>query len=391
MPKFPFRPLLSTLLLTACLPPALAQTAPDAGQILREQKPPAPSRPSLAPEIRLTPPAPAPAASSDGPRFTLRAVELIGIDEGEQALFSEILQNAIGTEKNLADLQALAQQLAERYRAAGWALAAAWLPPQTIRHGEAKIHLRKGQLSASELQGHPHPGAQRLLAALPTHAALESSTLERTLLLIEEQPGVRAAQFELSPGTSEGTSQLRLTLPDPGPGHSHRLSADNHGSYYSGQTRLGLRTRLDNPLNLSDRLDLSLIGSEGNTWSEQIDWNTLLASNGLRGGLRIASVRYELGETYKKLDAHGIANTLGANLSAPLWRRFGAALDLGLEYEHRWLSDKNNIAEDNNKEIDNLTLSLSGQLRDAGGVSAWSLGSVLNQSNETMPYATDVK
>lgn len=368
----PTRTLLTAALIAAFSSPLLAQTAPrpDAGQILRDQKLPAPSTPSLAPEIRIERPTPGSTAPADGPAFFLRSIKLLGLDAGEETLVSDLLQAASGKDSSLAELQALAQQIAERYRKAGWVLAATWLPPQTIQNGEAQIRIQKGHLSGSDLRGHDHPGARLLLSALPTDVPLENAALERTLLLIEEQPGVGATRIEFLPGTGEGNSQLRLTLPDPGPGRSHRLSLDNHGGYYSGQTRLGLRSRLENPFHLSDRIDFALIGSENNTWSGQLDWSALIASNGLRAGLRLASVRYELGETYKVLDAHGTANTLGASLVAPIFRRFGAAIDAGLEYEHRWLTDRNRLEGEARKEVDNVILSVAGQVRDAGGVSA---------------------
>ena len=377
MPPLHSRRLVAAVLLAACSSVSFAQNAPrpDAGQILREQKPRPPVGPLLVPEIRIDTlsPTPVPVADS-GPRFTLQRLRLTGIDAAEAARLAEFTQAALGQETNLAGLQELARQIAERYRAEGWVLAAAYLPPQTIRNGEAEILIKKGRLGENEIRGFDHPGAKRLLAALPTDEPLASAVLERTLLLIEEQPGINDLRVELSPGKLEGASKLTLTVPTPVSGTSHRLYADNHGGYYSGQQRIGLRSRFDNLLGLSDRFDLILLGSEHNTWNGQIDWNTLLADNGLRGGFRLASVRYELAEDYKRLDAHGTAHTVGANLNYPVYRRFGMAMDLSAELEYRWLTDKiDQFDAETKKDLDTFTLGFAGQWRDGSGQGAWNL------------------
>ena len=359
-----------------CLLPTLvlAQTPPpDAGRILREQQTPPPIAPELRPGVPLELPAPAVRAEG-GPAFVLKELKLSGLTAEEETRLLAPHQSRLGQETTLAGLQALAQQIAAAYRAEGWALAAAYLPPQTIRDGKAEIIVKKGTLGGTQLGGASHPGAQRLLTALPADAPLRAADLERTLLLIEEQPGIAQLNASLAPGAQEGTSLLKLHLPDPAPGQKHRLSADNHGGYASGQKRLGLKSRFDNLLKLSDRLDFSLLRTEEATWNGEIAWNTLLASNGLTGGLSLSSVRYELGETYKSLDAHGTAHTLGANLNYPLVRRLGLAVNLGAEVEHRQLTDRIDATRSKTeKRVDQFILQLSGQQRDASGVYAGQL------------------
>ena len=363
----------NTLPLLCLLPSlALAQTPPppDAGRILREQKTPAPIWPGLRPSLSLERPAP-PVRADGGSAFILKSLKLSGLSPEEEARLLAPHQARLGQETTLAELQAIAQQIAADYRAEGWALAAAYLPSQTIRDGKAEIIVKKGTLGGTQLTGAPHPGAQRLLGTLPTDTPLEADELERTLLLIEEQPGIKQLNAEFSPGDQEGTSLLKLHLPDPAPGQNHRLSADNHGGYASGQKRIALKSRFDNLLKLSDQLSLSLQRTEEATWNGEIAWNTLLADNGLRGGFNLSRMRYELGKTYQSLDAHGTANTLGANLIYPLVRRTGMAVNLGTEIEHRKLTDRIGATESKTqKSIDQVTFQVSGQMRDASGVNA---------------------
>ena len=95
---------------------AYAQTAPDAGSILREQTQPRlelPTRP--APEIKLNEPA-RPAMKPDAARFVLKAIRISGNSAFSQAELLPLVADFVGKEIGFADLDAAAARIARYYR-----------------------------------------------------------------------------------------------------------------------------------------------------------------------------------------------------------------------------------------------------------------------------------
>jgi len=98
------------------------------------------------------------------------------------------------------------------------------------------------------------------LASLDTGAVVNSADLERSLLLLNDLPGVRA-KGTLRAGQVPGSSDL-LVDAQPGPWASGSLEADNFGGYHTGEFRLGGSFNLNNPLGLGDQLNLRLLGTD---------------------------------------------------------------------------------------------------------------------------------
>ena len=381
------RPLCALLITLLASPAALAQTPPalptDAGKILQQEQPAAPTPPALQSEKPLTLPADTPAtgtaAEAAGPAFTVQRIVLHGASAQHNAALQALVAPMQGQTTTLAGLRELANQITNWYRTQGYALARAWLPAQTLSQGQVRIEILEGQLSGYTVAGSSRAAAAitTLAQALPTNQPLRQDQLEHTLLLIGEQPGLAGSTFTLSPGQEVGQAQLTInpppaTSPNAAP-LMGRIYADNHGGYYSGEYRLGLQGTWSNPTGRGDALDLALNGSNGKTITGKIGYHTLLASNGLRGGISAASTRYELGKNYKALDAYGQAHSIGANLSWPLLRSFNHSINLTADAEHRWLADHIKAFDiSNRKQASVLQLALTGQHRDNSGISSWS-------------------
>ena len=109
------------LLGAASMSTGFAQTPtapPGAGSTLRETTPPV--RP---PEATPTPPAApavrAPVSRPAGPSFVLREVRFVGATVFGDAELQRLAADRIGQAVTLSDLEAIAQQVTERYHAAG--------------------------------------------------------------------------------------------------------------------------------------------------------------------------------------------------------------------------------------------------------------------------------
>ena len=156
------RPLCALLITLLASPAALSQTPPpalptDAGKILQQEQPAAPSTPALQSGKPLTLPADTPAAGTAaeaaGPAFTIQRIALHGASAQHNAALQALVAPMQGQTTTLAGLRELANQITNWYRTQGYALARAWLPAQTLSQGQVRIEILEGQLSGYTVAG----------------------------------------------------------------------------------------------------------------------------------------------------------------------------------------------------------------------------------------------
>src|SRR5690349_270312 len=131
-----------------------AQTSaapPGAGSALRETTPP-PRRPEATPTTPVAPAVRAPAARPAGPSFVLRDVRFVGATVFGEAELQRIAADRIGKPVTLGDLEAIAQQVTDRYRAAGYLVAQALVPAQDVTAGKVEISVLEGRIGRVRLE-----------------------------------------------------------------------------------------------------------------------------------------------------------------------------------------------------------------------------------------------
>ena len=213
----PFRRthLTTALALALTTLPAVAQQAPDAGRLLQQERP-APVLPKTDAAISIAPPVTT-ASLPGGASVTLKAVRFTD----NAVLGSEQLTGVLGnvTDKpyDLAGLQALAQRVSEHYRAAGYPFARAFVPEQKFADGVLQITVVEGRYGKVSTTGDARlaPAAQGFLAALVPGSVIDSAGLERTTLILSDQPGIGIAPIvrpgvEVAPVTWWCRCQQRL-------------------------------------------------------------------------------------------------------------------------------------------------------------------------------------
>ncbi len=151
---------------------------------------PPPRTPTLArPEV----------AADNKPLFVLRAVAISGVSALRREALAASYRAYLGKMVSQADLAAIAQAISDCYRAAGFHLSRAIIPPQDIDGGRVRIQVIEGSIAEVELRG---DGAEQfgvgrwfnpVLAEHPSRLA----TLERQLLLVNNLPGVRILDSSL--------------------------------------------------------------------------------------------------------------------------------------------------------------------------------------------------
>lgn len=343
---------------------ALAQTPPDAGTLQRENE-----RNRILEQPRPTLPAPpaAPMKAPDkGASVTVRAFQISGATLIPEAELSALLADLVGQTLTLADLERAAQRIATHYRAHGW-FARVYLPAQEVRNGVVRIAIVEGRLSGIKVENAGRRAdaglAERIAGnGLTPGAPLAAEALERGLLLANDQPGIQATGV-LEPGDAIGETRLRLKVED-GAFVAGDVSLANHGTRATGIGQLAAGLFV-NPGG-GDQVSLRGIASE-DLDMVRAGYALPLGSDGLRLGLNASELRYQLGGEFAALDASGNARTLGATLSYPLRRATTDNLSLAAGVENRRYADDSLGSALHRKQVDALTLAVSGDRIDGLG------------------------
>ncbi|WP_337058656.1 ShlB/FhaC/HecB family hemolysin secretion/activation protein [Pseudomonas sp. USHLN015] len=345
---------------------ALAAQAPDAGQILENIKPPL----SLPPATDGVLPEPAPARPAlslpSDARVYVRAFRITGAREFSEAQLLELLVDSTDRELSLAELHALADRITRHFRDHGYLLARAYLPAQDIKDGLLTIAVLEGRLGKIDVDNRSllsDATAQRQLDDLHPGDAVQAASLERSLLLLNELPGAEV-HSTLKPGASVGLTDLDVSL-GAGPRLAGSLEADNFDNRYTGSERLGGNLAINSPAGLGDTLSLRGLSSGSGMNYGRLAYQLPVGPQATQVGVAWSEMRYELGEDFESLDAHGKASIGSVYALQPLLRSRQARLDGQLSYEHKRLEDQVDATDTTlDKTLDVWSLGLSGSHQD---------------------------
>jgi len=155
-----------------------------------------------------------PEARADSkPLVKLRQVSVTGARTIPADQLITAYQPYLGKKVSQADLVAIAGATSDLYRAAGFHLSRAIVPPQDIRDGHLRLQVIEGSITEVALKGEDverfglRPVLDPVVAEQPSRLA----TLERQLLLINGRPGVRIADTALEE-IGGATGRFRLVV-----------------------------------------------------------------------------------------------------------------------------------------------------------------------------------
>lgn len=341
-----------------------AQGLPRAGSTTPSDTPPLrmpeATRPApAAPELR--PPAPAPG----GPAFTLRRVSFVGATVFTDADLQPLALPYIGKSVTLADLEAIAQHVTDKYRAEDFVLAQALVPVQDVSVGEVEISVLEGRIGRLRIEVDPAAPIEAskvsaMAARIGAGQPLRQSDLARVMLLLSDLPGVRA-EATLEVGAAAGSTDLVISV-TPTRSWDLALDADNYGPQSTSVYRVGVQGRWNSPMRIGDNLDYRLqVGTSGGLTFGRIGYEVPIASDGLRAGVAASSLEYALGGDFFGLDRYGRANVIEASLTYPLIRSRSRNLFTKLMLQAMWLSDiyGGAIDDSSDKRLNNVSVSLN--------------------------------
>ena len=322
---------------------ALAQTAPNAGELLREIEP-RPATPT-APQAPVVTTAPAPTKeSADGASISVKHIAITGNTVIPTAELHALVAAAEGHTVTLGELRAASDRITQAYVARGYLLARAYLPAQEIKDGEVTMAVQDGRLGATHLVNTSlvsDPVVQRFLTALDANEVVATGRLEDVLLRLREVPGLQSAAT-LNPGAAPGTADLVVTT-TPAKRISGQVTLDNSGGDSTGAFRLGALAEIASPFGLGDQLvlqGLPTLDSGEYLRYGRAAYDIAVGGRGLRVGAGYSHLTYELGQNFQALDAHGTADVAQLWITRPLLRTRAATVDFRVGYDYHDLDDQ---------------------------------------------------
>lgn len=198
--------------------PAKAQQASQPGFDPRQTErrfdvPQSGQAPSARPAVRM-PLVSRPEGTADTkPLFVLRGVSLTGAQTVPRDQIVNVYEPYLGKKVSQADLSAIAAGVGDLYRAAGFHLSRAIVPPQDIRDGRVRLQVIEGAIAEVTLKGDGAEqfGIRRMLEPVLAESPSRLPTLERQLLLINGRPGVRISDTALEE-IGHATGRFRLIV-----------------------------------------------------------------------------------------------------------------------------------------------------------------------------------
>ncbi len=353
---------------------ALAQTPPSAGDISIQNE----RRPAEAPAerrgfaIELPPPL---RPMAGGTRVQVRDIVIQGNTLFDEATLKAVLNGRYTQPLDLAGLRGLTDLVAAYYSDRGYPFTRVYLPEQDLGSGNLRMVVVEGRYGAIRIEAARTTAAQ---PAFPTDIeprileffsrikpgdVIASSTLERSTLLLEDQPGIKITPI-IQPGRDPGTGDLMVRYQRANP-FAGEVGADNHGSRFTGSGRARMDLTWNSPFGFGDQIKLTGLRSQGDLALASLAYSGLINGNGWRWRASVSSTEYVLGKDYAHLQRSGLARTRSLGVSYPYLRSQAANLTISTSVSTRRFSDIDGINETREeKRSTSVPLTLQFDFRD---------------------------
>ncbi|BAK72591.1 ShlB/FhaC/HecB family hemolysin secretion/activation protein [Arcobacter sp. L] len=275
-----------------------------------------------------------------------------------------LISSFINKDLTFSQLQEVASIITKEYRKQGYFVARAYLPIQNIQENDNVIIIsiiegNYGEFKLKNTSLVKDSVVQNMLDEAKKDNVIATSTLERSMLLINDTPGVMVSKAELMPGAEVGTSDFDIETTS-----QNRLDgyvvADNYGSKYTGRNRVQALLNVNSPFNIGDKLTVSgLVSNGADLKNGKIAYSAPLASNGLRGEMSYSRTDYSLTKDYKYLNADGDSEIFDLGVSYPVIRTQSENLNLSLKFANKDMNDYQDSDKTADKNIKSFVASVA--------------------------------
>ncbi|WDS37798.1 ShlB/FhaC/HecB family hemolysin secretion/activation protein [Pseudoxanthomonas sp.] len=182
-----------------------------------------------------------------------------GVQKIADAKFEALAEGHSEARLRFDQLQAVANAVTAAYRKAGYVVATAIIPVQTIGADRiVRLQVIEGRIGKVIVQGTTHYDPDVIAAALNRlqGRALRAQEVSSAMLYAHDLPGVSVSSI-LQPGQNDGETDLVLTAQEEKHPVSFDLGVNNYGTELTGKYRALAGVTWDNPIGRGDRLAAS--------------------------------------------------------------------------------------------------------------------------------------
>lgn len=218
-------------------------------------------------KVKPVVPAPPTAAPSEEPAnaaegalsFTLTGIDLDGAKTIEPKVIAALYSDMIGRTVGEKELAAISQAISDLYRAEGYSLSRAFIPPQDIEGGRITVRVVEGAIEEVTFKGAASRdfGVGRVLSEVKNEKPLRQATFERYLLLASDTPGTQITNTNLEE-IGEGSGRFRLVVTVKSWDVYVNSGLDNRGTNSVGRVQGYVAPSLNSIARPGDTLGLSL-------------------------------------------------------------------------------------------------------------------------------------
>jgi len=314
--------------------------APLPPNTLPGEKPlPVPEFRQPAPEVTPLPPLAPPEAGRLPfmPRVVVRKFRITGSTVFSEAELAKIAAPFENREITSTELEELRRQLTLYYVSRGYVNSGAVLPDQRIDSGVVEIRIIEGRLSGIEVTGTRNFRPEYFTNRLELRAGppLNLVNLEQGLQILLGNPLVSSINAELAPGERPGEAVLKARVTEA-PRADFGVSLDNKLSPSLGEEALIFFGEVRNLTGWGDTLSGSFRFAQGIPYDVDLRYRTPLNRHDTAATLYYDKAKSKVvQEPFDVLDITSEIETVGFQLSHPLYFTPNRRLELGAALEHR--------------------------------------------------------
>lgn len=269
------------------------------------------------------------------PCFTLLGVQLVGAAAMPASAFADIFEPYLARPVSTPDLARIAQAVTDRYRAQGYFLTRAVVPPQDGA-GIARIHVLEGRIGEVRVEGDAAAAVASYFDGLSEAQAAGLSELDRRLAMANDLPGVRV-HTRMEPIEGDERAHRLVVTAEREERISVNAAIDNRGGERAGPLQALARVTVNGAWLERDQASLSFFTTPQDPSEFSLiegAWSYTFA-NGGRARVVGAISRTQDGPNVASNEVGGDSEALSIQYEYPLVRQRNAGLWLGASLSSR--------------------------------------------------------
>ncbi len=278
---------------------------------------------------RLRPGPSAPVEAEDRlDRFVLTAVTITGAKAIPAEDFAPLYDSLLATYVTVEDVAVLADAVTAMYRKKGYFLSRAIVPAQNPASGVLKIQIVEGYIAEVAFEGGAPQSIRDRFAKVMKERPLRLSTLERTLSLIGDLPGVSVASSQVEPELDD-YARHRLVLKIEQDRIEGSLYADNRGTKDAGPLQAYASLSANSTLVAGDQISGGVFftpASPKELVLAQIAYSTPIGGGGLSLDVNALTSSFEAGGPRAAEEVESRTQRVSVGVSYPVIRKRKLAL-----------------------------------------------------------------